>query len=373
MVEFLFVSKNLVYISLQKFLRYDTMKTITLKQISEMIPGSLLKNANSPESLIISNVKNLSMADSTSISLLTGKAFLKECNKSAALAIITTEELSTSIEKPCLIVSQPEIAMGVVLDYFFPESKPDGERAEMCFVHPTATIGKNVSIGNFVSIGENSIIGDNSILDDGVKIGKNVKIGENARVGMNVVFHNDTQVGKNFKVFGNSTFGGDGFKFVTVKGVHHKIPQVGKVIIGDDVEIGSNCTVDRGGLEDTIIGSGCKFDNMVHVGHNCRIGNHVIIAGQSGVAGSTVIEDGVIIGGGTCISDHLHLPSGTIVAGGTGMRTSPKEPGVYIGWDWGMTFAEFQKARVNIKHLVTFNKFIARIKELEKKLGIEES
>ena len=136
-------------------------------------------------------------------------------------------------------------------------------------------------------------------------------------------------------------------------GIHHKIPQVGKVLIGNDVEIGSNCTVDRGGLADTIIGSGCKFDNMVHIAHNVIIGNNVIIAGQSGVAGSTTIGNGVIIGGG-----------------GTGMRTSPKKPDVYIGWDWGMTFAEFQKARVNIKHLVTFNKWASRIKEIEKKIGI---
>jgi UDP-3-O-[3-hydroxymyristoyl] glucosamine N-acyltransferase len=349
------------------------MKKITLKEIANLIPDSIIKNTTNPDSIEIINVKNLSMADQQSISLVTGKAFLKECNKSAAGAIITTEDLANSIEKPCLIVTHPEIAMGFVLEYFFPERRSNGIISNTSFIHPSAKIGQNVSIGHFVSVGENSIIEKDSIIDDGVKIGKNVIIGENARIGMNVVFHDDTVVGKNFKVFGNSTFGGDGFKFVTVKGIHHKIPQVGKVIIGDNVEIGSNCTIDRGGLEDTIIGSGCKFDNMVHVGHNCKIGNHVIIAGQSGVAGSTVIEDGVIIGGGCCVSDHLHVPTGTIIAGGTGMRTSPKEPGIYIGWDWGMTFAEFQKARVNIKHLVTFNKFISRIKELEKKLGIEES
>lgn len=347
------------------------MKEFTLKQVYELIPNSKILNTENPESVRFTSVAPLNANQEQFISYLSAKSHLAEAKKTKATALIVNEEISGSISNyPLLVVDNVDIQLAKVLELIYPSPKPDGVIAETVVIHKSAKIGQGTSIGHFVVIGANSQIGENCILEDGVKIGENVTIGNNARIGMNCVFHREIKIGNNFTVFGNSTFGGDGFKFVASGGIHHKIPQVGKVIIGDNVEIGSNCTVDRGGLADTIIGSGCKFDNMVHIAHNVIIGNSVIIAGQSGVAGSTTIGNGVIIGGGCCISDHLNVPEGTIVAGGTGMRTSPKKPDVYIGWDWGMTFAEFQKARVNIKHLVTFNKWASRIKEIEKKIGI---
>jgi UDP-3-O-[3-hydroxymyristoyl] glucosamine N-acyltransferase len=344
---------------------------MNLKQISELIPGSKIHNCEKPETVQFDKVKNLSDADKSSLSFISSKNHTKEALDSKAICILTTEELSSKFTIPLLLVENVEIEIGKILDVFFPKPIPKGIVGQYVAIHSTSRIAERTDIGNFVSIGENSSIGKNTILEDGVRIGKNVTIGENARIGMNTVIYDDTIIGKNFIVFGNCTFGGDGFKFVTLNEIHHKIPQVGRVIIGDDVEIGSNCTIDRGGVEDTTIGNGCKIDNMVHIAHNCKIGNNVIIAGQSGVAGSCIIEDDVIIGGGCCISDHLFLPKGTIVAGGTGLRNSPKDSGIYVGWDWGFTFAEYQKVRVNIKQLIHLHKHLARIKNIEKKLGIE--
>jgi UDP-3-O-[3-hydroxymyristoyl] glucosamine N-acyltransferase len=347
------------------------LKEYTLAQISDLIPNSKILNSENPESIRFTSLAPLNANQENFLSFLSAKSHLAEAKQSKAVALVVNQEIAAGLTHcPLLVVDNVDIQWAKILELVFPPKKSDGIIATTAIIHKSAKVGKGTSLGNYVVIGANSHIGDDCIIEDGVKIAENVFIGNSARIGMNCVFHNDTRVGNNFTVFGNSTFGGDGFKFVTLKGIHHKIPQVGKVIIGNDVEIGSNCTVDRGGLADTIIGNGCKFDNMVHIGHNVIIGDNVIIAGQSGVAGSTKIANGVIIGGGCCISDHLTLPEGTIVAGGTGMRTSPKKPDVYIGWDWGMTFAEFQKARVNIKHLVTFNKWASRIKELEKKMGI---
>lgn len=348
------------------------MKEFNLKQIQDVIPNSKILNTDNPEAIIFNSLAPLNSDKEKFISFVSAKGHLSEAKKTKAVALIVNQEIASNFtDIPILIVDNVELQNAKILNLLFPPKTPNGVISTTAIIHPSAKVGSNTQLGHYVVIGENSEIGQNCIIEAGVKIGDNVKIGNNARIGMNCVFHDGTQIGDNFIVFGNSTFGGDGFKFVASKGIHHKIPQVGKVIIGNDVEIGCNCTVDRGGLTDTIIGNGCKFDNMVHIGHNVVIGDHVIIAGQSGVAGSTTIGNGVIIGGGCCISDHLILPEGTIVAGGTGMRTSPKKPDVYIGWDWGMTFAEFQKARVNIKHLVTFNKWASRIKELEKKLGIK--
>ncbi len=344
---------------------------LNLKQIADLIPNSKIINTETPEKIEFDSVKKLSEANENSISIFNTKSNQKEFKDSKAIVYLINEDVLSLVNKPSLLVPNVDIALGKVLDLFFPPKKSIGKRGEFISISKTAEIEDNVDIGNFVSVGENSKIGKNSIIEDGVKIGDNVRIGENARIGMNTVFHGDIIIGKNFTVFGNSTFGGDGFKFVTLEKIHYKIPQIAKVIIGDNVEIGSNCSVDRGGIEDTVIGDGCKFDNMVHVGHNVKIGKNVIIAGQSGVAGSTIIGDNCLIGGACAISDHLVLPANSIVAGGTGMRTSPKEPNVFIGWDWGLTYPEFQKARVNIKHLIGFNKIISRIKEIEKKMGIE--
>lgn len=348
------------------------MKEFTLQEIQAVLPGSEIQNTTSPESILITSVAPLESKNEKFLAFISARAHIAKAKTSGAKALIVNRDLKLEIDKPLILVDNAELALAKVLEYMYPAKKADGKIAPSAFIDSTAKVGEGSSIGHFVSIGANSVIGKNCIIQDGVKIGENVEIGDNAMIGFNCVFFDDVKVGKNFIVFGNSSFGGDGFRFVTVNKIHHKVPQIAKVIIGDDVEFGSNYAVDRGGLTDTVIGDGCKFDNMVHVAHNVILGKNVIIAGQSGVAGSTTIEDDVLIGGGTCISDHLHLPAGTIVAGGTGMRTSPKKPDVYIGWDWGMTFAEFQKARVNIKHLVSFNKWAARIKAVEAKLGITE-
>lgn len=199
------------------------------------------------------------------------------------------------------------------------------------------------------------------------KISRNVIIEENSHIGPNSSIQYGVIIGKRLICSGNCSIVGDGFKFVTEKGKHHKIPQVGGVRIDDDVEIGSLCTINRGDLEDTItiIGGGYKFDNMVHVTHNCILRKNIIIAGQGGVAGSTTVEDDVIISSACAVSDHLHVPAGTILAGGSSLRNFPKKKEIFVGWDYGLTFAEFQKVCVN------FQKWAKRIKELEKHAGIK--
>ncbi|TGN18976.1 UDP-3-O-(3-hydroxymyristoyl)glucosamine N-acyltransferase [Leptospira idonii] len=349
------------------------MKRTNLSTIQSLLEGSKLLNCPHPEAVEIDKVLPLSSDNKDYLSFVSSKAFVNEANSSSAAAILVSEEISSSIaaNKPLIVVPHVELAFSKMLLYFNPPKEPNGKISPHSVVHPTAQIGENTEIGHFVTVGANSKIGKNCIIEDGVKIENDVTIGDGARIGMNCVFYHGTVIGERFTVFGNSTFGGDGFGFVYANGKHNKLPQVGKVVIGDDVEVGSNCTVDRGAITDTKIGNGCKFDNMVHIAHNCVVGNHVIIAGQSGLAGSVTLGNNVIIGGACAISDHLTLVDGTIIAGGSSLRTSPKTKDVYVGWDLGLTFPEFQKYRVNIKNIVNLNKWIKRIKELEKKAGIE--
>ncbi|GBF50053.1 UDP-3-O-[3-hydroxymyristoyl] glucosamine N-acyltransferase [Leptospira ryugenii] len=349
------------------------MKTRSLFEITKLFPDAKVLHCPDPNLIHFTEVRPLSHTEGEFLAVLNSKAFVKEAKSSLAKVIVTTEELAALLTEArvCLIVKNAELALIEILNYVHPPAVPNGKISPHAIIAPSAKIGSGTQIGHFVTIGENAVIGNNCIIADGVKIENDVSIGDEARIGMNCVFYHGTRIGNRFTVFGNTSIGGDGFGFTFANGKHNKIPQVGKVVIGDDVEVGSNCTIDRGALTDTIIGNGCKFDNMVHIAHNCKIGNHVIIAGQSGLAGSVTLGNHVIIGGACAISDHLTLVDGTIIAGGSSLRTSPKTKDVYIGWDLGLTYPEFQKYRVNVKNIVHLNKWIKRIKDLESKLGIQ--
>jgi UDP-3-O-[3-hydroxymyristoyl] glucosamine N-acyltransferase len=344
--------------------------TKTLRELAHLT-GAEIRNTPDADRIQITGVKPIGADAADFLTFVNAKSYVSQAKSSRAAAFLCNEEVAAELDRPVLVVKQVEVALARILNEFHPPAAPNGTISPHAVIDPTAQIGKNTSIGHFVTIGPRSRIGDNCIVADGVKIAEDVQIGDNARIGMNCVFMHGVRIGNNFTVFANSSFGGDGFGFVFANGGHQKIPQVGGVVIGNDVEVGSNCTVDRGALNDTVIGDGCKLDNMVHVAHNCIVGKHVIIAGQSGLAGSVVLGDNVLVGGACAISDHVTILPETIVAGGTALRNSPKEKGVYVGWDWGFTFPEFQRMRSNMRKLVDFNKFAKRLKDAEKKLGIE--
>lgn len=348
------------------------MTQINLATLQTLLPEAKFQNSETIKNVNFTGLTSLTLAGPTDISFVASKTFVNEAKTSKASLLVVSSETAESLsDKTIVVVPKVELATAKIIRLFFPEKQPSGKRSANIAIDPSAKVGSNTDIGHFVSIGKDSVIGNDCIIEDGVKIGDRVQIGDGARIGKNCVFFDDTIVGKRFIVFGNSTFGGDGFGFVFAEGKHNKIPQVGRVIIGDDVEVGSNCTIDRGALSDTTIGNGCKFDNMVHIAHNCKVGDHVIIAGQSGLAGSVTLGNHVIIGGACAISDHITLVEGTIIAGGSSLRTSPKTKDVYVGWDLGLTFPEFQKYRVNIKNIVNLNKWLKRIENIEKKVGMD--
>ncbi len=347
------------------------MARYTLDELASKIAGAKIENIADPKKISAESVSPVNPGLAGSISFLANKKMLSEAKKTASSIVLTTAEFAKELEVPCLVVEKPDLVLAQILDLIYPPYKFESKIESSASVHPSAKIGKNVYIGNSASVGEAAEIGDNTVLEDGARIGRGAKIGEGSHVGPNNVIHHGVIIGKRFRSFGNCTIGGDGFRFVFANGKHNKIPQVGTVIVGDDVEMGSNSAIDRGGLENTVIGDGCKFDNLVHIGHNCVLGKNVVIAGYTGVAGSTTIGDNVTIGGGCGIADHLGIPSGTIVGGGTSVRNTLPKADIYVGWDYGLTFPEFQKLRVNIKNVVNFQKWARRIKSIEAKLGIK--
>jgi UDP-3-O-[3-hydroxymyristoyl] glucosamine N-acyltransferase len=219
-------------------------------------------------------------------------------------------------------VAEPRTAFARAMSRFYPtvELKPG--------IHPTAVLGSGVEMGALVYVGPHAVVGDGSrigvatSIGAGCYVGKRVALGEGCVLHPNVTVYDNVDVGRGSILHSGCVIGADGFGYVLEHNRWHKFPQVGRVEIGDFVEIGANCCVDRAALGVTSIGEGTKLDNMVHVGHNCRIGRHVIVAAQTGFSGGVVVEDHAVIGGQVGIGDKARVESRAVLGSGCGVLSS---------------------------------------------------
>ena len=230
-------------------------------------------------------------------------------------------------------------------------------------IAPTAQIGKNVRIGPHVTVDEYAQIGDNVVLEAGVMIGAYVQVGAHTRIYPSATLYHGCEVGTHCIIHSGAVIGSDGFGFAPTPQGWYKIPQVGRVLIGNHVEIGSNSTIDRGALTDTVIHDGVKIDNLVHIAHNCVVGRHTAIAGCAGVAGSTEIGESCMIGGGALLGGHLKIADKTIVSGGTAIISDIKTAGQYTGIYPASTHREWERNAPLMRHLADLRK---RIRSLQK-------
>ncbi len=238
-------------------------------------------------------------------------------------------------------------------------------------VDASAQIGSGVHIGEFVEIGADTRIGDGSRIMTGCVVGRNCRIGNDSQLYPHVVVYDECLIGSRVAIHAGTVVGSDGFGYATHAGVHHKVYQIGRVRIEDDVEIGANCTIDRGALNETVIGSGSKIDNLVQIAHNVRIGRGCIIVAQVGIAGSTVLGDYVVLGGQVGLVGHLEIGSGTRVSAQSGVTKS------YSGGDYGGTPArpmrEYREIEAHVHRLPQRMDELKRLKseveELRKQLA----
>ncbi len=236
-------------------------------------------------------------------------------------------------------------------------------------VHPSAVvgtaarIGRDASIGPFVVIGDGAVIGDGVVLESGVHVGAGTTVGAASRLHARVVIEHDCDLGESCTVFAGTVIGADGFGFVEASGGWEKIPQLGRVVIGNSVEIGANCAIDRGALDDTLIGDGCKLDNLIQVAHNVQIGEHTAIAGCVGIAGSARIGRRCRIGGGAGILGHLEICDDVTISAMSLVTRSIRQPGFYSGVFPLMDNAGWEKAAVMVRQLPQWR---ARLRALEK-------
>lgn len=339
-------------------------KFFSLAELAEMTDSVTLGDSD----YLISNVSDLQSANAEDISFFSNPRYEQVMKKSKAGAIFINNPDLAIPGKNFLINKNPSKAFQVVLETFYhATNKTTGFSGihPTAVIHESAFIGENVNIGPKVVIEQDAKIGNNCFIGAGSYIGFGVTIGENTHVHANVTIREFTEIGKNVIIHPGVVIGSCGFGLITGSdGRHHKLKQVGIVKIEDEVEIGSNTTIDRPRFNSTFIGYGTKIDNLVQIGHGVKIGKNCVIVAQVGIAGSTEIDDNVIIGGQTGIAGHLKIHSNVSIAAKSGVSKSITQPGNYRGVP-AVPVEEFNRNTVLLRQI---DKFLSRLKKIEMKV-----
>jgi UDP-3-O-[3-hydroxymyristoyl] glucosamine N-acyltransferase len=330
-----------------------------LKELADMLGAEL----TGPADVDIRGAAGIQEARDGQITFITGKNLIEDLERSQASAALVPLD-TPALHLPVLRVKNPRLAFAQALKLFYVKPYRATGISEQASVGANVAIGADPSIHPFVVLADDVKVGERVTLYPGVAIGRgsvvhddsiihaNVSIGENIRIGKRVIIHAGTVIGS------------DGFGFVTDGGRHHKIPQIGGVIIEDDVEIGANCTIDRATLGNTVIKNGTKLDNQIHVAHNVTIGEHCLLAAQTGIAGSSTLGNYVVFGGRVGVADHVSIGDRVMAGGGSGI-TRDVEAGQVVAGHLAMPLKDWLKMQSLLPKLPALKK---RIDELEKML-----
>lgn len=321
---------------------------LELEQLATSIGATLLRG-NPAE--VITHVAPLPSAGQGAISFLSNRRYAKHLGETRATAVILAEADAELCPVACLVVENPYLAYAQAVGVLFPPAMPAGGR------HPAACVSDDATVASSAWIGPNAVIEAGACVAEGVFVGpgcvvaEGVSVGEGTRLVANVTLCNDVAVGARVVIHPGVVIGADGFGIANDGGVWVKVPQLGRVTVGDDVEIGANTTIDRGALEDTIIGNGVKIDNLVQIGHNVRVGEHTAIAGCVGIAGSSRIGARCTIGGGAGISGHLEIVDDVHLTGATLVHRSITKAGIYSSGMVAQDNALWRKNTARLRHL----------------------
>lgn len=330
-----------------------------LQEIAGLIGARILGNPQ----VEITGVSSITEAGPGDITFLASKRYLDEIYRTKASAVIVKEELK-DLPVNMLVVENPLLAFAKVLEVFHKRpSRPPG-------ISNKAIIGQDVVFGPDVTIYPSVYIDDNVTIGKGVTIfphvyiGHGVSIGDDSTIYPNVTIRENVTVGRRVIIHPGAVIGADGFGYVAEGGIHHKIPQIGGVIIGNDVEVGANVTIDRAMIGNTVIGNGTKIDNLVQIGHNVKIGKNCIIVAQVGIGGSAEISDGVILAGQVGVKDHVKIGRNVMVGAKSGVLNDIPDGQVVTG-----LIAIPHKAWLRSQGIYKkLPEYIRRLQELEKKV-----
>ncbi len=342
--------------------KLNLMQTVNyrLEEIVARFGGKILGDAE----VLVSQVATLDSAQRDQIAFLANSKYRSQLEQTGAGAVIVSAADADATSIPRIVCENPYAYFARVSAFLNPPQSP------VSGVHPSVVMGQHVKVGNGTQIDANVVIADgasigaNCIIMSGCTIGERVVIGDNARIYPRVVIYHDCLIGDNFIAHAGVVIGSDGFGLAMEAGRWLKIPQIGRVIIGNDVEVGANTTIDRGALDDTVIEDDVKLDNQIQIAHNVRIGAHTAIAGCVGIAGSATIGKYCRIGGSAGILGHLEIADYVEVSSFTLVNKSIKERGSYCGI---FPFTSTQNWRRNAAQLRHLDELADRLKALEQK------
>ena len=326
----------------------------TVDQIADLIEGTVNGNG----ATLISNFDKIEEGKSGSISFLSNPKYESFLYQTDASAVIVSKDLALKkpVKTALIRVSDPYLAFTILLQKYqeLVENKETGIQVPS-YVADSAHISENVFVGRFTFVDAGSQIGKNSQIYDRVSIGKNVTIGCDCTIYPGVVIYKDCIIGNNVVIHANSVIGSDGFGHAPqADGTFISIPQLGNVVIEDDVSIGSNTTIDRATMGSTIIRKGVKIDNLVQIAHNVEIGSNTAIAAQTGISGSTKVGENCLIAGQVGVAGHITIAPKTIVTGQSGVTKSVKTPGRTLGGTPASNNVDFLKRNALIRQLQEF-------------------
>lgn len=317
----------------------------------------------------IKSIAPLETAGHGDVAFLANSKYRDAAGACKATALVLTEEDKQAIwgekepERILVITRNPYAWFAYALQIIFPQEQPEpgvDTRAVVedgAVIDSTATVEAGVVIRKGAQVGPYCFVGANSV------IGEGVVLGEHTRIYPNVTIYYGCRIGRRNIIHSGAVIGADGFGFAPLDRQYVKIPQIGAVETGDDVEIGANTCIDRGALLNTTIGQGTKIDDLVMIGHNCQVGKNVVLSGRTGLAGSTIIGDNVQAGGGSGFAGHLKVAAGSIIGGGAGVPSSIEKPDYYAGYMPAMPHREFYNILSVIKRLPEMRRQLKHLAE----------
>jgi UDP-3-O-[3-hydroxymyristoyl] glucosamine N-acyltransferase len=344
----------------------------TAKQIAELINGKI----EGDHQTAVSSFGKLEEATEGQLAFLANPKYEEFLYTTKASIIIINDSLQIEKKLPATLIRVPDAysSFAVILTAYSEMAKANLTGIQQpSFVASSATLGENIFIGAFAYVGNNVIIGNNTKIYPQVYLGDNVIIGANTTLYPGVKIHHDCVIGKNVCIHAGSVIGGDGFGYAPqTDGSFKKVPQIGNVIIEDNVEIGANTTIDRSTIGSTIIKSGAKLDNLIQVAHNVEVGMNTVIAAQSGVSGSTKIGKNVMIGGQAGIVGHIQIADGTKINAQSGVAKSIKTPNQAVTGSPAYDYGQALRSQILSRNLPELEKRIKKLEELIEQLKKEK-
>ena len=338
-----------------------TAGPFTLDEIARVCGGAVEGDGG----VIIRQVNTLERAGDGEIAFLANPRYRKQLEQTQAAAIVVTPDHSRLTSIPRLVVDHPYVTYARIAVLFNPVAPMPVGVATGAVIDPTATVAASAAIGPRVVIGPGARVGESAVVHPGAVVGARCTVGARTILHPNVVLYPDTIVGADCVVHAGAVLGSDGFGMAETGTGWLKIPQIGRVVIGDRVDIGANTTIDRGALDDTVIEDDAKLDNQIQIGHNVRIGARTAIAGCVGIAGSVRIGNDCKIGGAAMISGHIEIGDRVTIAGGTVVAKSLPLAGVYAGVYPLDTMDHWRRTAVRVRRL---DELAARLEAVEKSL-----